>query len=119
MVLIDTSVWVDHLRRADQALMHLLEDAQVASHPLVIGELACGNISNRKEVLSLLDALPKAKAADDDEVLELIARHRLHGQGLGYIDCCLLASCLLSSTALWTKDRRLGMAARRIEIIHG
>ena len=118
MVLVDTSVWVDHLRNADQALMRLLEDAEVLTHPFVIGELACGNIGNREEILSLLDALPKANTADDEEVLVLIDKHGLHGKGLGYVDVCLLASSFLSGTHLWTQDRRLQIAARQLEILH-
>jgi predicted nucleic acid-binding protein len=118
MVLVDTSVWVDHLRVGDPRLQRLLEEAEVASHPFVIGELACGNIQNRGEILHLLDALPKAQSADDHEVLAFIEKHRLHGKGIGYIDACLLSSCLLSRLSLWTKDRRLANIARQLAIAH-
>lgn len=118
MVLVDTSVWVDHLRAGDRALQRLLDEAEVVSHPFVIGELACGNLRNRSEILELLDALPKALSADDHEVLAFIDKQRLHGQGIGYIDACLLSSCLLSRLSLWTKDRRLAIIARRLKIAH-
>jgi len=94
----------------------LLHQGSVLSHPFIIGELACGRIRNRDEILSLLHALPQAKTATDSEVLQLIQVHRLMGAGLGLVDVHLLASALLSSAPLWTSDRRLGAAARRLGV---
>jgi predicted nucleic acid-binding protein len=119
MVIVDTSVWVGHLRTGDAALTCLLEEAEVLSHPVVIGELACGSIGNRKEILSLLDALPKATVADDGEILLFLEQHALHGRGLGYIDVSLLASCFLSGAVLLTKDRRLANTAKKLNISRG
>lgn len=107
MVLVDTSVWVDHLRAGDARLAGLLERDAVASHELVIGEIACGNLKNRKEVLGLLSLLPRCETASHDEALFFIERHKLMGRGIGFIDACLLASATLSSALLWTRDKRL------------
>ena len=111
MVLVDTSVWVDHLRQGNPALAELLSDAKVACHPLVIGELACGNLRNRSEVLSLLQALPSTPEVDHEDLLRFIERHLFMGQGLGLIDVHLLASARLAAIPLWTLDRRLRRAA--------
>ena len=111
MVLVDTSVWVDHLRRGNVGLDAPLSEGQVLCHPFIIGELACGNLKNRKDILSLLSTLSAVRTAEDDEVLQFIERHRLMGKGLGYIDAHLLASSFLSHVPLWTLDRRLGDAA--------
>ena len=111
MVLVDTSVWVDHLREHDDALADLLNAGEVACHPFVVGELACGGIRNRSEILSLLSALPSLSKAEDDEVLLFIDRHSLTGRGLGLIDVHLLASCMLGGVPLWTRDRKLAGAA--------
>jgi len=107
MVLVDTSVWIDHLRNGVTLLEDLLSSGDVTIHPFVIGELACGNLSNREEILSLLSALPTVKLATHSEVLHLVEKHGLSGRGLGWIDVHLLASALLSGVALWTVDRRL------------
>lgn len=114
MVLVDTSVWVDHLRRGDPVLAGLLEEAMVLSHPYVIGELACGNLGNREEVLSLLGSLPDIRRPDDDEVLFFIDRERLHGGGLGYVDVSLLAACRLHGIPLYTRDAPLNAVSRRL-----
>ena len=114
MVLVDTSVWVDHLRRGDDALAHLLEADEVVGHPFIVGELACGALRNRSRVLHLLLALPTLAKPNDDEVLAFIDRHRLRGSGLGLIDAHLLASCLLAGTMLWTRDAKLASAAERL-----
>lgn len=120
MILVDTSVWVDHLRGADEALANLLNTAQVLSHPFVVGELACGNLRNRTEVLSLLQNLPQAPVARDAEVLFFIERHRLMECGIGYIDAHLLAATALIGTArLWTRDKRLVKVAADLELTHG
>ena len=112
MILVDTSVWVDHLRRGDTQLASLLENAKVATHPFVIGEIACGSLANRQTVLALLDDLPVATVADSDEVLDYIERHRLYGKGVGYVDVHLLAAVALTESArLWTRDKRLLAAA--------
>lgn len=107
MILVDTSVWVEHLRSGSSGLDELLSDGQVVCHPFIIGELACGNLKNRAEILSLLYDLPLATGADDDEVMQFIADHKLMGKGLGYIDIHLLMSAMLSRIPLWTIDRRL------------
>ena len=111
MKLVDTSVWVDHLRNGNEVLRELLLKDEVACHPMVIGELACGNLKRRKELLALLHALPRVECVSDDEVLFFIDQHRLSGRGLGLVDVHLLASCLLSHTPLWTLDGRLQQAA--------
>jgi predicted nucleic acid-binding protein len=119
VILVDSSVWVGHLRRADPALMDLLEEGMVAIHPLVIGELACGNIPQRAEVLSLLQQLPAIPTATDQEALTFIDRHHLMGRGIGYIDVHLLASTLLTDDArLWTADARLSSAASRLFVAY-
>lgn len=111
-VLADTSVWVGHLRAGDEDLGALLNQAQVLIHPFVIGELACGNLSQRAELLALLKSLPGINVANDDEVLFFIEQHALMGRGIGYVDVHLLASVALESEArLWTRDKRLDSVA--------
>jgi predicted nucleic acid-binding protein len=120
MILVDTSVWIDHLRTGDASLAHLLDSGLALTHPLVIGELAMGNLRARDTVLGLLRALPQAVTASDDEVLAYVARHRLFGIGIGYADAHLLASTQLTAGAgLWTRDRRLREAASRLGIDSG
>ena len=114
MVLVDTSVWIDHLRRGNDDLVTLLEEARSLCHPFIIGELACGNLSQRDSVLSLLGALQEAPVAEHTEVLELVESRRLQGRGLGWIDLHLLAAALLAGCSLWTLDRRLAAAAREL-----
>jgi hypothetical protein len=114
MILVDTSVWVDHFRRGQAQLIERLNAGDVACHPLVLGELACGNLKRRSEVLSLLDALPIVPSVADEEVLFFIERHRLFGRGLGLIDVHLLASCKLAQLRLWTQDRVLASAAHEL-----
>lgn len=112
MILVDTSVWVDHLRRGDAQLAALLESAAVIIHPFIIGEIACGSLADRRTVLELLQDLPMATVAEVDEVLGFIEGHRLYGKGIGYVDAHLLASLALSNAAaLWTRDKRLRAAA--------
>jgi predicted nucleic acid-binding protein len=111
MILVDTSVWVDHLRKGNDALRERLLKDEVACHPMVIGELACGNLKHRKELLALLHALPAVERVSDDEILFFIEQHRLSGRGLGLVDIHLLASCAISQTSLWTLDGRLQQAA--------
>jgi predicted nucleic acid-binding protein len=115
LILVDTSVWVDHLRRGDAQLVALLESAKVATHPFVIGEIACGSLANRQTVLALLQDLAMATVADSDEVLAYIERHQLYGKGIGYVDVHLLAAVALTAdAALWTRDKRLLAAAQAL-----
>ena len=108
MILVDTSVWIDHLRRGEPRLAALLTDGQVLAHPWVTGELALGRLSGRDEILGLLRGLPQATVATDAEVLGLVESRRLFGQGIGYVDAHLLAATLLTDGAqLWTQDKRL------------
>ena len=112
MILVDTSVWVDHLRGADTQLGGALERGLVFTHPFVVGELACGRMRSRNEVLGLLRRLPGAPTTSDDEALRYIEIHELMGRGIGYIDVHLLASTALSGELrLWTRDRRLARVA--------
>jgi len=119
VILVDTSVWIDHLRDGDDELVRLLEATQVLVHPFVVGEMACGNLGNRAEVLKLMGELPQATAASDPEVIYFIDQHRLMGRGIGYIDAHLLAAVLLNSPSrLWTRDRRLGTIADELGLVH-
>jgi predicted nucleic acid-binding protein len=116
MILVDTSVWIDHLRKDNDRLRDLLLDEQVFAHPFVIGELACGNLRNREEILGLLAALPQAEPAQHEEVLRLLDAKGLGGKGLGWVDAHLLASAMLSGCTLWTLDKTLHAAAVRLKI---
>jgi len=112
MIVVDTSVWVDHFRNGAPQLVGALEDSEVLMHPFVVGEIACGNLANRGEVLRLFGDLPLAPVAADTEVLAFIERHALMGRGIGYVDVHLLASVVLAGDAkLWTRDRRLAVVA--------
>ncbi len=115
MIVVDTSVWIDHLRARDAALSRLLEAGQVLVHPFVIGELALGNLKNRPTVIGLLQELPKTSVATDEEMLQFIDRHSLSGLGIGYIDAHLLAATKLAAgSVLWTRDKRLQAVASRL-----
>jgi predicted nucleic acid-binding protein len=114
LILVDTSVWVDHLRRKNARLEAALLDGQVISHPFVIGELALGHLLRRREILGLLSELPQATLATHEEVLALVDRHHLAGAGIGWIDAHLLASAALTGVSFWTLDRRLGAVAARL-----
>jgi len=117
MILVDTSVWIDHLRSGDEHLVNLLNSSQVLAHPFVIGELACGNLHNRDEVLRLFNDLPQAPVASHAEVLHFIKSNELMGQGAGYIDVHLLASAaLVDNTLIWTRDQRLQKSARMLKL---
>ncbi len=117
MILVDTSVWIDHLHKGVSRLAEVLENQDVVTHPFVIGELACGELKKRREVLDLLSELPSSVAATDDEVLQFIEDHRMMGKGLSYIDVHLLASVMLTENArLWTRDKRLGAVAAKLRI---
>jgi len=115
VVLVDTSVWIDHFRVASGTLSALLEMDEVAMHPFVLGELACGNLANRREIMALLHALPPVNKVEDDEVFLFLERHALMGRGLGLVDVHLLASCHLDGCRLWTKDKRLRTIATGME----
>lgn len=112
MILVDTSIWIDHIRKSDQRLNSLLEYNLVAIHPFVIGELAAGNLKNRSKLLPEFRKLPQVISVSDDEVFHFIETHKLFGLGLSYIDLHLLA-CAQSSNdmRLWTRDKRLHQAA--------
>jgi predicted nucleic acid-binding protein len=112
LILVDTSVWVDHLRSGDPGLVALLERAAVVMHPFVRGEVACGSLRDRKSLLELLRDLPEAVMATDDEAMQFIERHRLYGKGIGYVDVHLLASVALTGgVTIWTRDRKLRQTA--------
>ncbi len=111
MILVDSSVWVDHLRAGNATLASLLERGAVLAHPWVVGELALGHLRRRQEVLGLLNSLPQATLATATEVLGLIEHQKLYGTGIGYVDAQLLAATKLTDGAmLWTEDGRLGAA---------
>jgi predicted nucleic acid-binding protein len=118
MVLVDTSIWVGHLRQGSRQLEKLLLDAEVVCHPFIIGELACGNIKNRKEILSLLQSLPMAPIIEFNEFLYFIERNKLIGTGVGFVDVHLLASAQLSEIPLWTSDRRLKSVATKLNVAY-
>ena len=120
MILADTSVWIDHLRAGDAELAALLNGSQVLMHPFVLGELACGNLRNRTEVLALLKDLPRAVLATDEEVLFFIERYALMGRGIGYVDAHLLAAVTLGGgTRIWTRDKRLRTVADALALAYG
>jgi len=115
VILIDTSIWIDHLRQSDAQVVTLLQSDLVLVHPFVIGELACGNLKSRADILGLLNTLPQARVALEHEVLFFIDRHKLMGLGIGYIDAHLLAATTLNEGAkLWTRDKRLDTIAQQL-----
>lgn len=117
MVLVDTSVWVDHLRNSDTDLVTILQAGRVCCHPMILGELACGNLHNRKQVLGLLCDLSTCVEASHDEVMHMIDQHKLMAKGIGFVDAHLLASCMLKSgSQLWTRDKRLASVAGQLGI---
>lgn len=116
MVIVDTSVWVNHLRAGNPTLKMLLLEAEVVCHPFIIGELSCGRIKNRKEVLSLLQALPASPVITDQEFLHFLESHNLMGKGIGFVDVHLLASATLSRIQLWTEDKNLKQVALSLNL---
>ena len=118
MVLVDTSVWVNHLRNSNKHLEKLLLNGEVVCHEHIIGELACGNIKNRKEIISLLHTLPMASLIEIEEFLFFIEQNQLNGKGIGFVDIHLLASSRLSEIPLWTEDKRLMNAATELGLIY-
>ena len=116
MVLVDTSIWVTHLRQGSRQLEKLLMDAEVMCHPFIIGELACGNLKSRNEIISLLQSLPLAPTIEFDEFILFIDRNHLMGMGIGFVDVHLLASAQLAAVPLWTANKRLKSAANQLEL---
>ena len=113
-ILVDTSVWINHFRSNSPLLRRLLDNDLVVCHPLVIGEIACGNMKHRSELIESLSVLPTTPLIEYQEVLTFIETHKLFGQGLGWIDVHLLASTMLQHVTLWTLDQSLRNAARRL-----
>lgn len=118
MILVDTSVWIDHFRNDNSLLRELLNTSRATCHPFVIGELACGYLTKRKEILSLLHALPQADVVNDREVLFFIEERILMGRGMGLVDIHLLASALITPCTLWTIDKRLRAVAGQLGVLH-
>lgn len=118
MVIVDTSVWVHHLRWGSAQLKVLLHETQVMCHDFILGELACGSLKNRREILSLLTSFPRAPVVNQEEVLYFIESHSLMAAGIGFIDAHLLASAQLINTPLWTLDHSLKRVAEKLELSH-
>jgi len=116
MILVDSSVWIDFFRHGGGKLTALLDQNSVLAHPLVIGELACGNLRNRIEILTQLGKLPHAPQATHVDALQLVEEHQLMGRGLGWIDVHLLASAMLAHARLWTLDQPLRRAAEALAV---
>lgn len=116
MVLVDTSVWVSHLRDGNDELSTLLNDGRVLCHPLIVGELACGNLKDRAVILSFLELLPTSIEAEHEEVLSFIENNRLMGKGIGYVDAQLVASAVLTGVPIWTLDKKLAQVADGLRI---
>lgn len=116
MILADTSVWIHHFRESNETLVRLLEMNQVAIHPHIIGELACGNLKNRKEAILDLEILPRTAVPGYNDVMDFIDKYKLYGNGIGFVDVNLLASCSHSEALLWTMDLRLRKIAIDLEI---
>lgn len=111
MILVDSSIWIDHFRFRNSSLVTLIDAVQVTVHPWVTGELACGNLANRSNTLYLLKSLPQAAIATEHDVLFFIDKHRISGRGVGYLDMHLLAAAALGNLKIWTLDKRLGEVA--------
>lgn len=116
MILVDTSVWIDHLRHGEALLSQALMQIRVATHGFVVGEIACGNLKNRTLVLQMLQGLPHLQQALDQEVMNFIENRGLMGKGIGYVDAHLCASALLSGAKLWTRNKRLSAVAQQLGV---
>jgi predicted nucleic acid-binding protein len=117
VILADTSVWIGHFRSVDDKMLSLIKLRMILCHPYVIGEIILGSLSNRDEILSNLQDFPKAPVAQNEDVLQLIATHRLFGRGIGYVDVHLVASALLQpGTQLWSRDKKLKAAAEELGV---
>ena len=117
LTLVDTSVWVAHLRSGDPLLGSLLNAGEVLCHPWVIGEISCGNLKDRKKILTLLRQLPKVTQVSDLEIFALIEKRKLYGKGVGWVDCALLAACMINQVLLFTYDKRLGSIGKSLGLI--
>ena len=115
-ILVDTSVWIKHLREGNHILIRLLEQGLVACHPFIIGEIACGGIKNRYEIISLLNDLPSTEVLNHSDIMEFIENRKIMNKGIGYIDVHLLGSALVSETPLWTFDKALKKVANQLYI---
>ncbi len=118
MILVDTNVWIKHLREPNVELIKQLNIGFVVCHPFIIGELACGNLGNRAEILMLFHALPSTPVVEPSEILDFIENNSLMGRGLGYVDIHLLASAIIGNVVLWTLDRRLHKAASELGVAY-
>ena len=116
MVLVDTSVWIDHFYNKNDHLVNLLNEDKVYTHEYIVGEIACGNIANRDEIIQLIQSLSYSLSVSHEEILDFISSRHLYGKGLGYIDIHLLASSLISNVKLWTKDKNLNQVAKELNI---
>jgi len=118
MILVDTSIWIEHFQKGNAHLKELLVTGHVACHPLIVGELACGNLRQRSEIILLLCTLPSVNTVSDDEILYFIEEKRLMGLGIGIVDVHLLASAIMTNIPLWTTDRRLKEVAKRLNTLY-
>jgi predicted nucleic acid-binding protein len=116
LVLADTSIWVTHFRKSENHLIQLLESGFVVCHPFIIGELACGSLKNRNEIIQLLEALPNVPVLDHQEVMSFIESRKIMSKGIGYVDIHLLGSSLISDIPLWTLDKSLAKVASTLKI---
>jgi predicted nucleic acid-binding protein len=117
MILVDTSVWIEHLRAGNDRLKTLLFDEQILCHPFVIGEMACGTLQKRHEILTMMKALPEAHLLDHEEVMSFLEARRLYGRGIGWVDAHLLASTMFTGCALWTFGKPLRRAAAALNVL--
>lgn len=116
MILVDTSVWVSHFRDGDTELANLLNDGKVLCHPFVVGELACGNLKDRTDILSYLQLLPMSIEAEHHEVLSFIENNCLMAKGLGFVDFHLITSAVLTDVPIWTLDKKLAQVSANLHI---
>jgi predicted nucleic acid-binding protein len=116
VILADTSVWIDHLRNDNARMVSLLDEGVLMTHPFVVGELACGMLANREQILQELAELPSASVAEHEEVLRLVEAKQLHSRGVGWIDVHLLAATILSGCRIWTLDKALERLATELRI---
>jgi predicted nucleic acid-binding protein len=117
MILVDTSIWIDHFRRAESQLVHILDQGDVVMHPFVLGELVLGHVPGIGGMIDDLSRLPQATAASANEVLKFIMDRKLSGLGIGYVDAHLLASAaLMPEVLIWTRDKRLRAAAQSLSL---
>jgi len=118
VTLVDTSVWIDHLRRSNRDLQRLLADGLVGVHDFILGELALGHVSRRDEVIGLLENLARLPAASHSEVMHFVRAHNLQVSGIGWVDAHLLCAARIARWTVWTADRRLRAAAQRVAVAH-